>query len=46
VGEGLAQGPCEVLEWDSNLRPTGHKAPNLSLSQHAPQLNSMEEESL
>ena len=24
------------LEWDSNLRPSGHKAPNLPLSHHAP----------
>src|SRR6218665_234600 len=25
------------LEWDSNLRSAGHKAPGLPLSQHAPQ---------
>src|SRR6218665_2722654 len=37
VGEGLAQGP--YVEWDSNLRPSGPKAPNLPLSHHAPQFN-------
>src|SRR6218665_72723 len=25
-----------LLEWDSNLRPSGRKAPNLPLSHHAP----------
>src|SRR6218665_1724509 len=26
------------LEWDSNLRPSGRKAPNLPLSHHAPRI--------
>jgi len=34
MSEGLAQGS----HVDSNLRPYGHKAPNLKLSHHTPQL--------
>ena len=29
--------PTWWLEWDSNLRPSGRKAPNLPLSHHVPQ---------
>ena len=36
MSAGLAQGPTWWLEWDSSLRPSGCKAPNLPLSHHAP----------
>ena len=36
MSEGLAQGPYVAVEWDSNLQPFGGKAPNLTLSHHAP----------
>ena len=32
----LPKVPMWRLEWDSNLRPSGHKASNLPLSHHAP----------
>src|SRR6218665_1169795 len=36
LSEGLAQGPYTWrIEWDSNPRPSGRKAPNLPLSHHA-----------
>src|SRR6218665_2460931 len=32
----LPKVPTWRLQWDSNLRPSGRKAPNLPLSHHAP----------
>ena len=38
VSEGLAHKVTTwLLEWDLNLWPSGHKAPNLPLSHHASQ---------
>src|SRR6218665_1291575 len=38
VSEGLTKGPTWWLEWDSNLRLSRRKAPNLPLSHHSPAL--------
>src|SRR6218665_1163992 len=35
----LPKVPTWRLEWDSNLRPSGRKTPNLSLSHRAPQFD-------
>ena len=38
----LPKIPMWQVKWDSNLRPSGHKAPNLPLSHHAPHVGEAE----
>ena len=35
----LSKVPKWQLECNSNLRPSGHKAPNLPMSRHAPRMS-------
>ena len=39
----LPKVPTQRLEWDTNLRPSGDKAPNVPLRHHAPQYDSLDE---
>src|SRR6218665_95609 len=39
AGKNLPKVPTWWLKWDSNVRPSGHKAPDLPLSHRAPQLS-------
>ena len=42
----LPKVPTWRLEWDSNLQPSGWKAPNLPLSHHTPHIFGMGHESM
>ena len=39
----LPKVPTQRLEWDSNPRPSDHKAPNVPLRDHDPIINDHED---